>query len=520
MNAPLPMPGPITKLLAGLEKVTGNPQDAGVMGLAQGLLAASAPHMLTPVSMGQALGMGLQGSQAYQHAALQNAIQREAALPFATTRTQAVERAFRDAMNPALPPHQRAAAAYQVDSLMGWNAASDPTVANRLAAIKAQYQPVPQAPGTTLTTAANVAQGAGGVAHGAAPEASTYDPATNTVTPAAGAPAAIAANAANRAGGTAAATYPYQAALHTVTPAAGLTAQRLGPVPGGFQPVVPTTPNGVAPQATIQRMIGVQQGVANAAQAAGRPSPIPQAPASQGASPLSGPPIAGYELQKQSAKQTLDQESGAAKETEAAQAQLARLTEMQQALGRMPLGGNVAKLYDTVGEALNYAGIKFPGLAAMQEYAKYRTNFVADAARKMGANVSYQEVGYITKGVPDFTLAGNAPRALLAQLQGASQYDIARNQAMAYYANHVPNVYGKQYQRTTRGFEQWWQKTGVTPGAFMFLSTADSLPPAQQAQYLASFQRNATGKAYMSQYRKAQAFLRQHPQLVPFWKQQ
>lgn len=234
-----------------------------------------------------------------------------------------------------------------------------------------------------------------------------------------------------------------------------------------------------------------------------------------------GQSVAGYELQKQAAAQTLAQETAAAKETEGAQMQLARLTEMQQALGKMPLGGNIAKVYDTVSEALNYTGIKMTGLAAMQAYTKYRTNFVAEAARKMGAKVSYQEVGYLAKGVPDFTLAGNAPRALIAQLQGASQYDIARNQALTYYANRVPNVYGKAYQGTARGFEQWWQKTGVTPGMFMYLNTAMALPPGpQRAQYVRHLQSTATGRMYLRQYQKGQRFLTQNQALVPFWSAQ
>lgn len=46
----------------GLMDMYSNPQTAGMMGLAQGLLAASAPSRI-PVSMGQALGYGMQGGQ-------------------------------------------------------------------------------------------------------------------------------------------------------------------------------------------------------------------------------------------------------------------------------------------------------------------------------------------------------------------------------------------------------------------------------------------------------------------------
>jgi hypothetical protein len=231
-----------------------------------------------------------------------------------------------------------------------------------------------------------------------------------------------------------------------------------------------------------------------------------------------GESVAGYQLQKAAAEHTLGQETEAAKATESAQAQLARLAEMQQTLNRIPVGGNLAKLYGGVANALNFFGVKMSGLTAMQEYTKYRTNFVADAARKMGSRISYQEVSYLAKGVPDFTLAGNAPRALLAQLQGAAQYDIARDQALPYYVNSVKNLYGPQFQGTARGFEQWWQRTGVTPGSFMFLSTAAALPSGQQAKYFANLRHTPAGREYFKGYLQAQTFLRQHPELVPFWR--
>jgi hypothetical protein len=46
----------------GLMGIYANPQSAGLMGMAQGLLAASGPSRM-PVSMGQALGAGMQGMQ-------------------------------------------------------------------------------------------------------------------------------------------------------------------------------------------------------------------------------------------------------------------------------------------------------------------------------------------------------------------------------------------------------------------------------------------------------------------------
>ena len=580
-----PVHSVITKLLAGLNGAFSNPNDAGLMGFAQGMLAASQPHMMTPVSMGQALGMGMQGAQAYRQASLANAIQQEAALPFQKARTATFVKSLAGSYNPNLTPAQRASDQSEALQFAGIDPAKVPWIAQQLTRANqtGSLHPVPA--NTRLVWGNGQPLAA---AQGALPTGTQQGPG-GTVSTMPGAPQAIASNAANSAGGAAAATYPYQAGLSYHTRAPGTAGATLGPRPGPFVPV-----GAANPAAAMRRTIGVEQGLASSAQAAGRPGPFaPPMPApNTGAAGLGGgttaaaPPgshaatrqfyespagraqfaaqanaaargyaagtpvaagaprstlglpagrvgaapapgggifspgssVAGYQLQKQAADQTLAQEASSSKETEAAQAQLARLTEMQQALNHIPVGGNVAKLYSGIGDALNYAGVKIPGLQAIQEYTKYRTNFVADAARKMGANVSYTEVGFLAKGVPDFTLAGNAPRTLLAQLQGAAQYDIARNQALKYYELNVPNSYGQAYQHTSRGFEQWWQKTGVTPGTFMFLSTADALPQAQQAEYIRSFQRNATGKTYMNQYRKAQAFLRQNPQLVPFWQ--
>lgn len=597
-TAPAAHVSAIMKLLNGLGHALSDPRSAAVLGLAQGLGQASAPHMLTPVPMSQALSMGMQGAQAYRQASLANATQQEALLPFQIAKTHEAEQAVAGQSNPNLSPLQRAGdqalAANLISPGMGATLyANNPQVVAQktLAETLNQLQKIPaNERALILAKAFNLP------AQGTLPEATEQAPGGGVSTmPGAG--GAIAANAYNQAGGAAAGSYPANAALHYVTRAPGTAGATLGPPPAPFVPMAGAPPV-AAPQANpaalnaerqaaMRRQVGVMNGVSGAAQAAGRPAPFAPAPlpsgglpqptpagmaapgtpaaervagqrqapavfaqlrtaqaagaaapggarpvlslpAARGAQAQSGGPgifspgstVAGYTLQKDAAAQTLTQEGEAAKETEAAQQQLARLTEMQQSLNRIPLGGNVAKLYDTIGNALNYAGIKVPGLAAMQEYSKYETNFVADAARKMGAKVSYQEVGYIAKGVPDFTLAGNAPRALLAQLQGASQYDVARNQALKYYATAVPNLYGKAYQGTTRGFEQWWQKSGVTPGSFMFMSTAWALPPAQRAEYIRSFQRNATGKVYIRQYQKAQAFLRQHPQLTPFWQQQ
>ncbi|MGH7105075.1 MAG: hypothetical protein ACREFT_01035 [Acetobacteraceae bacterium] len=591
-------PSAIAKLLQGLNTTMSDPSNAGTIGLAQGLLAASAPHMLTPVSMGQAMGQGLASSQQYQGEALQNALAR-LSLPMRAMKVAAFRNAWQTMNDPSASDADKATAGAVLTNMFSPGmgpamiANSAPIQAARVRA-ESQNKPLTVGPGARVygpTGAPSVG------AQGALPEGTAQAPGSLDLSFLPGAPGAIAANAFNKAGGGAAGAYPYSAALSYHTPAPGAAGATLGPRPGPFAPqgvppqgaAAPPSPQALAAAQALarQRQVGTMQGVTQAAQASGAPVPFrippqpyiqpppstggvgpnPSAPGtpassreigqtpqgraytaaamralSQQAQGQPGPrPVLGLppraqgtgnglvapglspaqvELQKQAAQQTAAQESQGTHETEAAQAQLARLTEMQSALTRIPLGGNLAKVYEGIGNALNFAGIKVPGLTAMQEYAKYRTNFVADAARKMGAQVSYQEVGYIAKGVPDFTLAGNAPKALVAQLSGAAQYDIARNQALQFFENSVPNPYGKAYQHTSRGFEQYWQGTGVTPGSLMFMNTLFALPPADRGEYLQNFRSTLTGKVYLQQYAKAQAFLRQNPGLVPFWSKQ
>src|ERR1044072_3138432 len=54
----------------GLMGIYANPQRAGLLGMSQGLLSASGPSRI-PVSMGQALGQGMQGMQQNAGNALQ-----------------------------------------------------------------------------------------------------------------------------------------------------------------------------------------------------------------------------------------------------------------------------------------------------------------------------------------------------------------------------------------------------------------------------------------------------------------
>jgi hypothetical protein len=495
-------PGILSRLLKSVNSVYSNPNDAALLGLAQGFGAASAPHMLTPVSMGQAFGMAGQGAQEYQQraqairqAGLQNTLTQQALLPYQEMRTGVLEGAFRQAMDPKLTPQQRAAAAYKVDSLMGWNAASDPTVANRLAQIKAGYQPVPQAPGTTITTAAKVAQGAGGTAHGATPEGATFNPKTGVVQQSPTVAPVLAANAANKAGGAASAVLPFQLAQHYVTRPPGVSGGTLGPQPGPFRPVVP----GANP-AALQRAIGTQVGLSQAAQTAGRPAPMPpgapvgtpapalgqpapngqppasgvpqappaaaapQAPPAQPATmiPGSGPPITaaapqgggiyspgrgllGYQMTKAQVEQANQVEAQYQKEAGDAVDTLTQVKELQAATHDFD-PGQFAEARIKGLQWLNTAGLisasQMRELGSAQEGTKMSIQLQSTLVRSLGSREAAQVFATLGRGVPNLTLSSDGFQKMAAYMNGMARYKQARAaRAQAYYtAQNVSGV--------------------------------------------------------------------------------
>ena len=272
----------IMKLLHGIGSALSDPQSAGILGLAEGLGAASAPHMLTPVSMGQAMSMGLQGAQQYRQASLANAIQQQAMLPYQVARTHEAQQAVSGQNNPSLSPLARAGdqalAANIISPGMGSTLyANNPAVVAQktLAETLNQLQKIPaNERAVLLAKAFNLP------AQGALPEA-TQQTAAGGVAQMQGAPGAIASNAYNQAGGAAAGSYPVRAALsyHTKTP--GHAGGTLGPPPGPFAPAqaAPGAAN-AARAAAIREQIGLMNGVSGAANAAGRPAPFaPTTPA-------------------------------------------------------------------------------------------------------------------------------------------------------------------------------------------------------------------------------------------------
>ncbi len=310
-----PVHSVITKLLAGLNGAFSNPNDAGLMGFAQGMLAASQPHMLTPVSMGQALGMGMQGAQAYRQASLANAIQQEAALPFQKARTATFVKSLAGSYNPNLTPVQRASDQSEALQFAGIDPAKVPWIAQQLTRAN-QTGSLHPVPANTRLVWGNGQPLA--TAQGALPTGTQQGPG-GTVSTMPGAPQAIASNAANTAGAAAAATYPYQAGLSYHTRAPGTAGATLGPRPGPFVPV-----GAANPAAAMRRTIGVEQGLASSAQAAGRPGPFapPMPTPNTGAAGLGGATTAPAPLGTLAARRQF-QESPAGRAQFAAQANAA-----------------------------------------------------------------------------------------------------------------------------------------------------------------------------------------------------
>lgn len=269
----------LADILQGINSAFSDPSNAGTMGFAQGLLQAGAPHMMTPVTAGQALGMGMQGSQQYQSEALQNAMQR-ASVPFQQMKTASFLKALQTMNNPKASTQDRAAAKALMYSLVagpGLGTAvynSDPSVVAGKTKAETQNQFHALPPGSRGFGPAGDQSIS---AMGALPEGTSQAPIGTPGAPTLGslnlsfmpgAPQAITANAANQAGGAAAAKLPYDLAASYHTRAPGAAGGTLGPRPGPFVPqgAAPTAATAspqviAAAQAALrQRQMGMAQG--------------------------------------------------------------------------------------------------------------------------------------------------------------------------------------------------------------------------------------------------------------------
>ena len=488
MNAPLPMPGPITKLLAGLEKVTGNPQDAGVMGLAQGLLAASAPHMLTPVSMGQALGMGLQGSQAYQHAALQNAIQREAALPFQVARTKEFQDALSAQGNPNLAPAQRNDAASIGLQFAGVKPQDVPSLAGAITHAQSVNKPTSVAPGTRVMGPV----GAPSVgAQGSLPTATTQAAGGGPLRILPGGLAALAGTSGATAGGAAQATYPFQQGLKNT----GYFSSPLTNVSGFNVPP--------APQLNISSLYPGAQGQ----QAPGAPMPVPapgnpQARAAIGLSHpgLSPSQITGQQTAQKNATDQLQQDITTGQE---AQQRIANLQELASVAGKITTGpGTEARIatLKALASVPGFTGVaqKLSTITNAQIFNKTALNLSLQTVSSAGQH-AYDAFKSVMNAFPELSKTNMANAVVTGSLLATAQYQAARGSFAAEWQksnNGMGFVKGKGAANAV-----WQQKA---PFMTFFLN---SLPPEAVSMLMQKARTNATLRNEIMRARKGYEWL-------------
>ncbi len=590
--APAPHQSAIMKLLHSIGSVYSNPNDAALLGMASGFGAASAPHMLTPVSMGQAMNMANQGAQQYRQQALSNAIQQQAMLPYQVARTHEAEQAVSGQNDPSLSPMARAGdqalAANIISPGMGATLyANNPSVVAQktLAETLNQLQKIPANERAVL-----LAKAFGIPAQGALPEATRQAPG-GAVAQMPGAPVAMAANAANRAGGAANATYPYQAALSFHTRVPGQAGATLGPRPAGFAPVgPPPVAGGAAPgmpgaanaarEAAMREQIGLMNGVSGAANAVGRPAPFapPQQglpsggysqetpgglappgtlaaetaagrrqlpalvaqlkaaqaagaprpgaarpvlalPGARGAQPQPegggifspGESVAAYNAQKAIGAETGTAVESAAKESDAARQQVAIYNQMSQALSQMGPTGAWRDVATPLGHLANYFGFKPLNITSAAEFRKFRAQLVGAATHAVSPRASTQEMDFLAQQVPNYDMPGNAPRVLLSELRGLSQYQILKDQALPMYMQRISGKTGGPFRGTSLAFNKWWINSGPSPSAIVMASVLNGLSKPEAASYVNKLRATLTGRHMIRQYERALQFQAKYP---------
>ena len=529
-ESPAKEPSLLEKILGGMNNALASPSDAPVMGMAQGLLAASAPHMLTPVPMGQALGMGLAQSQAYQKAALANAMQR-AVLPMAQAKTQAVVQGLKGGT--------RASNLYDkmllANVLGGPGAAAnivkmDPSLVKGETAAKNAETPIPLKSNESLVNALAAARGKNPIAYGNVPAGGVQNRVTGATGLAPGGGQAVAASAAAQGygssqGGLQAAVTKEQAAPHSLAPGAVL-----GSVGGqvGTPPIVQRA----LQQQAMQRAVGTEMGATQAAHQAGTPPPFappqpppqpttaqtaPTSPFQHAAAPsgqgvTGGMPLVQADLTKGYAAQTQGELKTVNQEAEAAKAMIQPLNEMLSGFQQLGAGGKWQDIAQKVSELSNYLGMQPPKFTTRAEVDKYMVQLVGKATKSISARASTQEMQFISKSVPNYGMPGVAPVVLTAQLKGVQEYAVMRANAMQAYISNINTTGG--FKGTTYGFERWWNKTGINPTIMALNATLRALPPPEAAAYYKKLDSTVTGRQLLKQLSSAYKFEQANPNIL------
>ncbi len=486
-------PGILSRLLKSVNSVYSNPNDAALLGLAQGFGAASAPHMLTPVSMGQALGMGMQGAQAYQHQVLQNAIQREGMLPFQVARTKEAEQAVNGQSNPNLSPLERAG-----DQALGANLISPgmgATLYNNNPAVVAQktlaetlnqLQKIPANERAVL-----LAKAFGIPAQGPLPTATTQAAGGGPLRILPGGLAALAGTSGATAGGAAQATYPFQQGLKNT----GYFSSPLTNVSGFNVPP--------APQLNISSLYPGAQGQ----QAPGAPMPVPapgnpQARAAIGLSHpgLSPSQITGQQTAQKNATDQLQQDITTGQE---AQQRIANLQELASVAGKITTGpGTEARIatLKALASVPGFTGVaqKLSTITNAQIFNKTALNLSLQTVSSAGQH-AYDAFKSVMNAFPELSKTNMANAVVTGSLLATAQYQAARGSFAAEWQksnNGMGFVKGKGAANAV-----WQQKA---PFMTFFLN---SLPPEAVSMLMQKARTNATLRNEIMRARKGYEWL-------------
>ncbi len=532
-------------ILDALNNALSSPQDAPLMGFGQGLLAASAPHMLTPVPMGQALGMGLQQSQRFQQQALANAMQR-AVLPMKQAETATILKALA-----GQGAHGGLASDALVMNMLGGPGAAANLVKMNPALVQHATLAAQSATPHAVGPGQRVVTGTGAPilgAQGALPIGAAQTP-NGSVQMLRGALPAMIQGAYGQAGGAAAAKTPYdilreQSKPRTLAP--GTTLVNPSGVRGGAAPAIQRA----IQKRAMERVTGEMMGAQNAAQAANIQSPLPQQPQQQqpqgmpapmgsaAPSPMAAvPPSQGMQTQTPqgspsnpqaalaaiqqraaalsgasgnvmgqgeplamaSAQKSLGAQTGrdiddANEESAAARQQVAVYNQMGEALAQIGPTGAFRDLSTPLAHLANYLGLKPFNITNISEFDKYRTQMVGAATKAVSPRASTQEMNFLSKSVPDVNMPGKAAQVLVSELRGLSQYQVIKANALTYYMQHIAPTLKGPYAGTSMAFEKWWMNNGPSPSAIVLTSVMSDLTPAERVKYRKALMSNPTGK--------------------------
>lgn len=489
----------LADILSGLNQGLSDPSNAGVMGFAQGLLQAGAPHMLTPVPMGQALSQGMASSQQYQGAALKNAMAR-LSVPFQQMKVMTFAKAMKTLNDPKASPQQKAAAQALAANLispgMGPSMlANDPTVQAAKTTAVQGATPHTVAPSDRMVTGT----GAPLVrAQGSLPTGTAQGPG-GAIAPLPGALPAIEATAGAQSGGAAAGSFPFQQALKQTgyfKRSPGQAGAFSAPAPriGAFSPVSP------AIAALRQRAQGISQAAPNAS-----PAPQPSIPAPQGVPPSLPVPAApaasggGLTSQGMTPSQVTGQQTAQKLATEQlaadvtagqeAQQRVANLEELNAVASGLKTGPGmdahvaVLKALASVPGAIGVSAGKLSTITNAQIFNKQSLNLSLQTVSQAGQH-AYDAYKSVMNAFPELSKTNMANAVVTAGLLATARYQADRG---TFASKWQQQNQGMGYVPGKGTAEGTWTQNAPFMAYFM-----NALPPEAQKMIIAKARTNAT----------------------------